>query len=123
LEKGAAHVVMPDLIWTGGLTEGKKIAIMADAYHLAIAPHDCTGLVALYSNLQSVRRQHECHDIGNGAGLLQRRLVRGCVHVEYSYRSRARHHSRPAGARDRAARGSLEEPFGSSAHQPQGMRN
>jgi galactonate dehydratase len=51
LEKGAAHVVMPDLIWTGGLTEGKKIAIMADAYHLAIAPHDCTGLVALYANM------------------------------------------------------------------------
>jgi galactonate dehydratase len=51
LEKGAAHVIMPDLIWTGGLTEGKKIAIMADAYHLAIAPHDCTGLVALYANM------------------------------------------------------------------------
>jgi L-alanine-DL-glutamate epimerase-like enolase superfamily enzyme len=42
---------MPDLIWTGGLTEGKKIAVMADAYHLSIAPHDCTGLVALYANL------------------------------------------------------------------------
>jgi L-alanine-DL-glutamate epimerase-like enolase superfamily enzyme len=51
LEKGAAHVVMPDLIWTGGLTEGKKIAIMADAFHLSIAPHDCTGLVALYANM------------------------------------------------------------------------
>jgi galactonate dehydratase len=51
LEKGAAHVIMPDLIWTGGLTEGKKIAIMADAYHLSIAPHDCTGLVALYANM------------------------------------------------------------------------
>jgi L-alanine-DL-glutamate epimerase-like enolase superfamily enzyme len=24
---------------------------MADAYHLSIAPHDCTGLVALYANL------------------------------------------------------------------------
>jgi galactonate dehydratase len=51
LEKGAAHVVMPDLIWTGGLTEGKKIAIMADAFHLSVAPHDCTGLVALYANM------------------------------------------------------------------------
>jgi galactonate dehydratase len=51
LESGAAHVIMPDLIWTGGLTEGKKIAILADTYHLSIAPHDCTGLVALYANL------------------------------------------------------------------------
>jgi L-alanine-DL-glutamate epimerase-like enolase superfamily enzyme len=51
LEAGAAHVVMPDLIWTGGLTEGKKIAILADTYHLPIAPHDCTGLVTLFANL------------------------------------------------------------------------
>ncbi len=51
LEVGAAHVVMPDLIWTGGITEGKKIAILADTFHLPIAPHDCTGLVTLFANL------------------------------------------------------------------------
>jgi L-alanine-DL-glutamate epimerase-like enolase superfamily enzyme len=42
---------MPDLIWTGGITEGRKIAILADTYHLPIAPHDCTGLVTLFANL------------------------------------------------------------------------
>jgi L-alanine-DL-glutamate epimerase-like enolase superfamily enzyme len=52
LEAWAAHVIMPDLIWTGGLTEGRKIAILADTYHLPIAPHDCTGLVTLLANLQ-----------------------------------------------------------------------
>jgi galactonate dehydratase len=51
LESGAARVVMPDLIWTGGITEGHKIAILADTYHLPIAPHDCTGLVTLFANL------------------------------------------------------------------------
>jgi galactonate dehydratase len=51
LEARAAHVIMPDLIWTGGLTEGRKIAILADTYHLPIAPHDCTGLVTLFANL------------------------------------------------------------------------
>jgi galactonate dehydratase len=51
LEARAAHVIMPDLIWTGGITEGRKIAILADTYHLPIAPHDCTGLVALLANL------------------------------------------------------------------------
>jgi galactonate dehydratase len=51
LERGAAHVIMPDLIWTGGITEGHKIAILADTYHLPIAPHDCTGLVTLFANL------------------------------------------------------------------------
>jgi galactonate dehydratase len=51
LEARAAHVIMPDLIWTGGITEGRKIAILADTYHLPIAPHDCTGLVTLFANL------------------------------------------------------------------------
>jgi len=51
LEHKAARVVMPDLIWTGGITEGRKIAILADTYHLPIAPHDCTGLVTLFANL------------------------------------------------------------------------
>jgi L-alanine-DL-glutamate epimerase-like enolase superfamily enzyme len=51
LEALAAHVIMPDLIWTGGITEGRKIAILADTYHLPIAPHDCTGLVALFANI------------------------------------------------------------------------
>ncbi|PYV45172.1 MAG: dehydratase [Acidobacteria bacterium] len=51
LERGAAHIIMPDLIWTGGITEGHKIAILADTFHLPIAPHDCTGLVTLFANL------------------------------------------------------------------------
>ncbi len=51
LEAHASHVVMPDLIWTGGITEGHKIAILADTFHLPIAPHDCTGLVTIFANL------------------------------------------------------------------------
>jgi L-alanine-DL-glutamate epimerase-like enolase superfamily enzyme len=47
LETGAAGVVMIDLSWCGGLSEGKKIASMAEAWHLPIAPHDCTGPVVL----------------------------------------------------------------------------
>ncbi len=30
-----------------GITEAKKIASMAEAYHIPIAPHDCTGPVLL----------------------------------------------------------------------------
>lgn len=46
LEAGAIGVVMTDLVWTGGLTEGRKIAALADTYHRPFAPHDCTGPVA-----------------------------------------------------------------------------
>jgi len=47
IETGAVGVVMFDLAWCGGLTEARKIVAMADAWHLPIAPHDCTGPVVL----------------------------------------------------------------------------
>ena len=45
LQTGMAGVVMLDLSWCGGLTEARKIAAMADAWQLPVAPHDCTGPV------------------------------------------------------------------------------
>src|SRR5271168_2141450 len=47
LETGAAGVIMLDLSWCGGVSEAKKIAAMAEAWHLPISPHDCTGPVVL----------------------------------------------------------------------------
>ena len=52
LDAGAAHIVMPDIIWTGGLSEALKIATLADTHHLPVAPHDCTGPVNLFACLQ-----------------------------------------------------------------------
>ncbi len=47
LETGAAGIVMLDISWCGGLSEARKIAAMAEAWHLPVAPHDCTGPVVL----------------------------------------------------------------------------
>jgi L-alanine-DL-glutamate epimerase-like enolase superfamily enzyme len=47
LETGVAGVVMLDISWCGGLSEARKIAAMAEAWHLPVAPHDCTGPVVL----------------------------------------------------------------------------
>jgi L-alanine-DL-glutamate epimerase-like enolase superfamily enzyme len=47
METDSAGVVMLDLSWCGGISEGKKIATMAEAWHLPVAPHDCTGPVVL----------------------------------------------------------------------------
>jgi L-alanine-DL-glutamate epimerase-like enolase superfamily enzyme len=47
LETGAAGVIMLDLSWCGGISEARKIASMAEAWHLSVAPHDCTGPVVL----------------------------------------------------------------------------
>ena len=45
LQTGVAGIVMLDLSWCGGLSEARKIAAMADAWQLPVAPHDCTGPV------------------------------------------------------------------------------
>jgi L-alanine-DL-glutamate epimerase-like enolase superfamily enzyme len=50
-EKRAASVAMLDVGWAGGLTESKKIASMAEAYGLPVAPHDCTGPILLTASV------------------------------------------------------------------------
>lgn len=47
LETGAAGIIMLDLSWCGGFSEARKIAAMAETWHLPVAPHDCTGPVVL----------------------------------------------------------------------------
>jgi len=42
-ERHAVSIAMFDVGWVGGLTEAKKIAAMAEAHHIPVAPHDCTG--------------------------------------------------------------------------------
>lgn len=51
LAADAVDIVMLDLSWCGGLTEARKIAALAESYAKPIAPHDCTGPVALMAGL------------------------------------------------------------------------
>jgi len=45
----AADIIMPDMAWTGGISETRKIAALADTYYLPITSHDTIGPVALWS--------------------------------------------------------------------------
>lgn len=40
-------VATVDVQWTGGLTEARKVASLADAFGRSFAPHDCTGPITL----------------------------------------------------------------------------
>ncbi|MFC6723581.1 galactonate dehydratase [Halobium palmae] len=51
-EDGAVDVVQPDLSHAGGITEVKKIASMAEAYDVAMAPHCPLGPIALAACVQ-----------------------------------------------------------------------
>lgn len=52
LEKGYADIIQPDLSHAGGITEVKKIAAMAEAYDVALAPHCPLGPIALSACFQ-----------------------------------------------------------------------
>jgi galactonate dehydratase len=52
LERGGAHVIMPDVASSGGVLEMKKIAALADTYYVPMAPHDMVGPVATAASLQ-----------------------------------------------------------------------
>lgn len=47
LQTGGVDIIQPDLSHAGGLTEVKKIASMAEAYDVALAPHCPLGPIAL----------------------------------------------------------------------------
>ncbi|ELZ61326.1 MULTISPECIES: galactonate dehydratase [unclassified Haloferax] len=51
-EDQSVDVIQPDLSHAGGITEVKKIAAMAEAYDVAMAPHCPLGPLALASCLQ-----------------------------------------------------------------------
>jgi L-alanine-DL-glutamate epimerase-like enolase superfamily enzyme len=85
LENRAASIIMPDISWCGGISEGKKIATMAETYYLPIAPHNCGGPVLHFATahlsanapnlyiMESVRRHYrEEYD-----GLVTQKLLAG----------------------------------------------
>ncbi|WP_306060584.1 galactonate dehydratase [Natronococcus wangiae] len=51
-ESNAVDVIQPDLSHAGGITEVNKIASMAEAYDVAMAPHCPLGPIALASCIQ-----------------------------------------------------------------------
>ena len=54
LEQKLAEYIMPDIIRTGGISEMKKIATMAEGYFVPISPHDATGPITLIAGAQTM---------------------------------------------------------------------
>ncbi|CEG22085.1 D-galactonate dehydratase [Planococcus massiliensis] len=52
LTEGYVDIIQPDLSHAGGITECKKIATMAEAFDVALAPHCPLGPIALAACLQ-----------------------------------------------------------------------
>jgi len=59
-EQGAVDIIQPDLSHAGGITECRKIAAMAEAYDIAVAPHCPLGPIALAACLQLDAVSYNC---------------------------------------------------------------
>jgi galactonate dehydratase len=59
-EQGAVDIIQPDLSHAGGITECRKIAAMAEAYDVAVAPHCPLGPIALAACLQIDAVSYNC---------------------------------------------------------------
>ena len=43
LQEGLVNYIMPDICWTGGISEMKRIATLAETFYIPISPHDASG--------------------------------------------------------------------------------
>ncbi|MCH8103068.1 MAG: mandelate racemase/muconate lactonizing enzyme family protein [Chloroflexi bacterium] len=43
LQQRLVNYIMPDICWTGGITEIRKIASLAETYYVPVTPHDASG--------------------------------------------------------------------------------
>ena len=60
IRDGAADVLNPDLAWTGGISEVKKIASYAEVHYIPVAPHNygplsCMALTHLMAVIPNTR--------------------------------------------------------------------
>jgi galactonate dehydratase len=60
LELEALSMLIMDVTWCGGISEAKKIATMAESYHIPSAFHDCTGPVALTASTHLALNTRNC---------------------------------------------------------------
>lgn len=54
IARRAVDIVQPDAIWTGGITESRKIAAMAQAYGLPVIPHVFSSAVSSIANMHLI---------------------------------------------------------------------
>jgi L-alanine-DL-glutamate epimerase-like enolase superfamily enzyme len=51
IDRGAVDIVQADIAWSGGFSEGRRIAAYAQAHHKMVAPHAFAGAVLLAASL------------------------------------------------------------------------
>ena len=58
IRRGATDIIQPDITRSGGITECKRIAELADCFNLAFAPHIAIGSMIQFAGQRAVGRRH-----------------------------------------------------------------
>ena len=53
-ENRLADYIMPDVVWTGGISELRKIATMAEAYYIPVSPHNAMGSIQIIAGAHTM---------------------------------------------------------------------
>jgi galactonate dehydratase len=77
-EQRLADYIMPDILWTGGISELMRIAAMAEAYYIPVSPHNVMGPIQLVAGAHAMtaipnfyRHEHAIGAVGNYQQLLR----------------------------------------------------
>ena len=57
------NYIMPDICWTGGITELKKIAILAESFYVPVSPHDASGPLNVLCGAQTMITVPNCYRV------------------------------------------------------------
>jgi galactonate dehydratase len=60
IEMDALSTIILDLSWCGGISEARKIATIAEAWHVPVAFHDCSGPVVLAASTHLAMNVRNC---------------------------------------------------------------
>ncbi len=76
MRDGGTDVVIADVSWCGGISELKKLAVLAETFKLPIAPHDHTGPAAMFATA------HVMANVPNGMTMETTRVFYNTYYAE-----------------------------------------
>jgi galactonate dehydratase len=63
LENELADFIMPDVTWTGGISELKKIATLCETYYVPVSPHDASGPINVLAGAHVMATVPNCYRV------------------------------------------------------------
>jgi galactonate dehydratase len=70
LKEGLAEYIMPDILWTGGISELRKIANLAETFYIPISPHDANGPINILAGAHTMMTVPNIYRLEFGRGNL-----------------------------------------------------